>query len=119
VDFPYLYYRAAQGQEVEPSDSYSKGTTSRHFISDLKNLHAVLFKRDPMRSLAYPTRVRAISEFLNLPRGCKSDVLDGRDILPAFAEVVDTWGEFYSRLKMKDQRKVSAAESAQSKCSLI
>jgi len=96
TDFPHLYYRLAQGLEVAPNDGYAEGVTSRHFMSDLKHLHTVFFKRDPMRSLAYPKRARAVEEFLNLPPGCRSDVLDTRDLLPALAEMFDT---FYSRLK--------------------
>ena len=118
ADFPYLYYRVAQGLEVEPSGTYTEGIASRHFMSDLKHLHAVLFKRDAMRSVAYPTRVRAVHDFLNLPRGCKSDVLDSLDILPAFAEMIDTCGAYYSRLKTRGEMNVIAAESPRSKCSL-
>src|SRR5204863_8807497 len=82
VDFPYLYYRLAQGLDVEPAGDYVQGIVSRHFIGDLRHLFAALFKRDSMRSVAYPTRRRALRNFFGLPRGCKSDVLDYRDIMP-------------------------------------
>lgn len=102
VDFPYLYYRLAQGLEVERHRGDCKGVVSRHFMGDLHHLYSALFKRDPMRALAYPKRRQALLDFLRLPRGCKSDVLDHRDIMPAFAEVIDTavwvcWRSFLSR----------------------
>ncbi len=43
-----------------------------------------------MRPFAYPRRLRAIKDFLVLPKSCKSDVLDQRDIKPGLAEVIDT-----------------------------
>jgi len=97
VDFPYLYYRLAQGLEVERCKGYYAGVVSRHFMGDLHHLCFALFKRDPMRALAYPKRRQAILDFLRLPRGCKSDVLDHRDVMPAFAEVIDTAARIYRR----------------------
>ena len=103
VDFPYLYYRLAQGLDVESDNGYVQGAVSRHFMSDLHNLYEVLFKRDPMRAVAYPTRRRALRNFFVLPRGCRSDVLDRRDIMPALAEVIDTGVGIYSRYRTKLQ----------------
>ena len=97
VDFPYLYYRLAQGLEVDRQRGYCEGAVSRHFMGDLHHLYFALFKRDPMRALAYPNRRQALLDFLRLPRGCKSDVLDHRDIMPAFAEVIDTAARICSR----------------------
>ncbi len=96
VDFPYLYYRLAQGDPVEAVDSYRE-VVSRHFVGDLHNLFSVWFKRDPLRAGAFPTRVQALHDFLILPRGCKSDVLDRLDILPAVAEMIDTGAGIFSR----------------------
>jgi hypothetical protein len=97
VDFPYLYYRLSQGHKVGPCESYPEGVVSRHFMGDAHHLFSTLFKRDPMRASAYPKRMRALRDFFALPKGCKSDVLDRRDILPAFAEIMDTGVEMLSR----------------------
>jgi hypothetical protein len=98
VDFPYLYYRLAQGLDVERRRDHCEGVVSRHFMGDLHHLYSALFKRDPMRALAYPKRRQAFLDFLRLPRGCKSDVLDHCDVMPAVAEVIDTAARICTRL---------------------
>jgi predicted ATP-grasp superfamily ATP-dependent carboligase len=89
VDFPYLYYQLARGESVFPSLGYREGIVSRHFVGDVKNLLQVLVGDDPMRPLVYPGRLRALRDFLVLPRHCKSDVLDWNDWKPAAVEIVD------------------------------
>ncbi len=98
IDFPYLYYRLSLGEHVEPSAHYPEALVSRHFMGDLHHLLAALFKRDPMRSSSYPTRTSALRDFLILPRGTRSDVLDRKDPMPAFAEMIDTASGMFSRL---------------------
>lgn len=97
VDFPYLYYRLALGIEVAPTLAYSERVVSRHFIGDLRHLCSVLFRSDSMRPLTYPKRWRAVRDFLELPRDCKSDVVDFHDPAPALAEIVDTGTRLVSR----------------------
>jgi hypothetical protein len=53
----------------------------------VKNLLWTLFKRHPLRSFAYPARLRAIKDFLIVPKNCRSDVMDIRDMKPVFAEM--------------------------------
>lgn len=98
VDFPYLYYRLSLGQDVERIENYPEGVVSRHFMGDLHHLLAALFKRDSLRSAAYPERARALHDFFALPAGTKSDVWDPRDPMPALAEMIDTASGTFSRL---------------------
>jgi predicted ATP-grasp superfamily ATP-dependent carboligase len=86
-DFPHQYYRLARGEEVTPTVEYQTGVISRHFLADVKNLLWTLFKRHPLRSFAYPARLRAIKDFLIVPKNCRSDVMDIRDMKPVFAEM--------------------------------
>jgi predicted ATP-grasp superfamily ATP-dependent carboligase len=90
VDFPYLLYRLARGEHVTPNLQYQEGVVTRHLMADFKNLLWVLFKNDPLRPIAYPTRMRAIRDFIFAPKGCKPDVRDLRDMRPALAEIIDT-----------------------------
>jgi predicted ATP-grasp superfamily ATP-dependent carboligase len=86
-DFPHQYYRLARGEEVTPTLDYQIGVVTRHFLADVKNLLWTLFKRHPLRSFAYPSRREAIKNFFMLPKNCRSDVMDTRDIKPAVAEM--------------------------------
>jgi len=113
VDFPYSYYRLAQGWEIDPDNGYIPGVVTRHFMGDLRHLYAVLFNREPMRSYAYPRRGCALRDFFMLPRGCKSDVLDRRDILPAMADVVDSCLSIYSRFRRERQESAPRGQTAQ------
>ena len=90
VDMPYLYYRAGTEHYLpEQCVTGREGVVSIHFIGDLLHLIRALFKRDPMRSLLYPRRLKAIRDFLLLPLGVKNDVWRWNDPMPAFVEVVD------------------------------
>ncbi len=90
VDFPVVYYRLACGEHVSPTVRYQSGIVSRHLVGDVLNMLWVLFRSDPMRLIAFPSRWKAVKDFFVLPRHCRSDVLDLRDIKPALAEVFDT-----------------------------
>lgn len=89
VDFPGLYYRLACGEHIEPSTEYAAGIVSRHFLADCRNLLWALFKNDPIRPFAYPSRLQAVKEFLISPAHCLADIRDPRDMAPVFAEIVD------------------------------
>jgi hypothetical protein len=90
VDFPYLFYRLASGEPAPRCLSYREGVVSRHLVSDIKHLLAVLFDSNPMRPYTYPSRPRAIMDFLLPPRGCRYDVMDAADLKPVLAEAFDT-----------------------------
>jgi predicted ATP-grasp superfamily ATP-dependent carboligase len=99
VDFPHLYYRLACGEHVAQNLEFRTGVVSRHFLTDLKNLALVLFAKDPMRKLAYPSRLGACKDFLLPPSHCKSDVLDMGDMKPSLAEIFDTGARLLSRVR--------------------
>ena len=98
TDFPYLYYRLALNLEVASTLEYREGIASRHFMADLTNLGWALFRSDPMRVIAYPSRWQAVREFFRSPKDCKSDIIDPVDPLPAAAELVDTGRTMLTRL---------------------
>lgn len=89
VDFPYLYYQMAKGQTIQPAGRYAEGLRSRHWLGDAGNLLSVMFRRDPLRRLTYPGRVRACLDFLRVVPGSRSDVAALGDPAPAVMEIVD------------------------------
>lgn len=96
LDFPLRYAELAQGR-VEPlralqKDAYERGIVSRHFLGDVKHLSMVLFKNDPMRRIAYPSRRTAVRNFFSPPTAVRPDVFDIRDPLPFIMEMVSHLG---------------------------
>lgn len=90
VDMPYLYYQyLAEGQKPDACVRGQGGVTTNHLMGSAAHLLRVFIGRDRMRRIAYPSRLRAIKEFLFLPRGTKSDVWSWDDPLPAWMEFVD------------------------------
>jgi predicted ATP-grasp superfamily ATP-dependent carboligase len=90
VDFPYLYYELATGQPLPEQVVKAKsGVITRHWLGDVRHLLRVFLAQDPMRSLLYPERVKAIKDFFNVPKGTRSDVFLWRDPLPSLVEYVD------------------------------
>ncbi len=88
TDFPHLYYRLASGEHFCPSLDYRKGVVSRHYVDDLKHLLWVLFKRDRMRSIAFPKRLETLKGFL-MGKACAYDVFDPGDLKPPAMEILD------------------------------
>jgi predicted ATP-grasp superfamily ATP-dependent carboligase len=60
VDFPWLLYRIASGEKVEPVESYRTGIRLRWLLGDLDHLYLVL--RDPGFSVVEKTK--AVAAFL-------------------------------------------------------
>jgi len=98
IDFPYLYYQLALNLDIVRAVDYRLGITSRHFMADLRHLRSALFRADPMRGVAYPSRWRALRDFFRTPENCKSDVVDVLDPLPAAVELVDASHDLFRRL---------------------
>jgi len=94
VDFPYLCYRMALGERLEPSVKYRAGVVTRHWQADCKSLLCVLFKRDAMRPLAYPGRLHALGQFF---RHYKPDVADSHDMKPGGVELLDAGSRLIKR----------------------
>jgi len=90
VDMPYLYFlHATEGVLPDVLVTAREGVITRHFLGDVKHLSRVFFKRDPMRSLLYPERAKALRDFFVLPKGTQSDVWSIHDPKPALMEVID------------------------------
>jgi predicted ATP-grasp superfamily ATP-dependent carboligase len=90
VDIPYLYYQYAESGKIPQNiSSPREGTTTRHFLGDVRHLCKVLFSCDKMRQHLYPTRSIALRNFFSLPQDTMSDVWSWSDPKPALMEVVD------------------------------
>ena len=88
VDFPYLYFKLAEGTLTEDAPPYKVGVASRHFLGDVKHLLSVLFSRDPIRRSFFPTRKKALSDFFR-DDVVRYDVLQRNDLMPFFFEIID------------------------------
>ncbi len=90
VDFPYLAYQQLTGDLDEPALIEAReGVITRHWLGDLRNLLRVLFLRDAMRPVLYPSRRLALRDFFTVPAGTQSDVWSWRDPKPFFMELID------------------------------
>ncbi len=90
VDFPWLYYCLATGQNIASPPAYQTGMVSRHWMGDLIHLTKTFANRDAMRSVAYPKRFAALRQFLFPPVPMRSDVMSWSDMRPGFMELSDT-----------------------------
>lgn len=88
IDFPYMVYKMAKGDDIEVAPEHRAGVKSRHLLGDVKHLISVLFKKDPMRSVSYPERGRTLLSFL-MNKDMRYDVISFDDPKPFFVEVVD------------------------------
>ncbi len=106
VDFPYLCYRLALGETLEPALSYQEGVITRHWQADFKSLLYVLFKHDALRPYAYPRRIQALRQFL---RHHRPDVADRRDMKPAAMELLETASRLIARIVRSCRRRPNSA----------
>jgi predicted ATP-grasp superfamily ATP-dependent carboligase len=96
VDVPKLYFDYAYEGNV-PSEMIRgrEGVITNHFLGDVRNLLKVLFARDRMRAFLYPSRRKALHDFLFPPKGTHSDVWSWRDPKPTLMEVIDVLTRFH------------------------
>lgn len=91
VDFPYLFYQAANRENVAPCFSYQENIKSRHLLADLKHLISVLLTRKKVAGLPYPKRFPAIVDFLKFfEKDLYYDVESWSDPKPFLAELIDS-----------------------------
>lgn len=64
VDFPYLLYRLAIDGDVQPVLNYKKGVKCRWFGGDVKHLFSILKGVSGGHYTQYPSRLRALTDFL-------------------------------------------------------
>jgi predicted ATP-grasp superfamily ATP-dependent carboligase len=90
VDMPLLFYKMAKGEPL-PAEIITgqEGIVSNHFLGDVRHLLRVLFARDPMRKILYPSRVGAMRDFCILPMRTKGDVWSMSDPQPSIMEIID------------------------------
>lgn len=90
VDFPVLLMRAAAGEQVEPVLSYTLGIRSRWWFGDVDHLLAVLRRQGAdVLERTYPSRIRAIRDFLRVRTEDLNEVFRRSDPWPAVREAID------------------------------
>jgi predicted ATP-grasp superfamily ATP-dependent carboligase len=90
VNFPYLLYKAALGDEVSETLDYKVGVKTRWFLGDLDHLMAIWFKGPKKLSLPknYPGRWRSLFSFLKLyEKNLKYEILSWDDPKPGLREL--------------------------------
>lgn len=93
VDFPLLYYRLAEGEVPTEMVIGRPCVVSEHLLGSVRWLGRVMFARDPLRPLLYPSRFKALTDFASPSFWVKDDVWSFSDGLPGVMEYVDV---FYS-----------------------
>lgn len=90
LDFPYLLYRLAAGENVAPQLSYTPHVRSRWLLGDLDYLMTVVRHQERVRRLApaEASRLRACVNFLKFyqPR-TKNEIWHWDDLAPAWFEL--------------------------------
>ena len=92
VDFPFLYFLLAEGKldqvQALAEKPYERRVTTRHMTGDMRHLLTTLFRKDPMRKVTYPSRPRAVLDFL-AGFWLTDDVFSWSDPVPFVMEVLD------------------------------
>lgn len=90
VDFPYLLYRIAMGESIEPVSEYKIGVKTRWLLGDLDHLLLRLFKPDSKLNLpdGSPGRLATIWNFLKFVQpDTKYEICKRDDLKPALHEL--------------------------------
>jgi predicted ATP-grasp superfamily ATP-dependent carboligase len=83
VDFPWLLYRVARGEPVEPVDDYAIGTRNLWLLGDLDHLYLRLKERGGLRE-----KWRAVRAFLRMfEAGTRHEVNRWDDVRPFLREM--------------------------------
>jgi len=112
VNFPYLLYKAALGDEVPGTLDYKVGVKTRWFLGDLDHLMAIWFKEPKKLSLPknYPGRWRSLFSFLKFyEKNLKYEMLTWDDPKPGLWELKlylknifqKVWGRSEEKKKFK------------------
>jgi predicted ATP-grasp superfamily ATP-dependent carboligase len=96
VDFPYLLYQWAKGEQFERVKSYRIGSWMRHLEGDIRATAAALRQRGRP---GVPSPARAILDFcLSFFIPMKYDYVDWRDLRPAWTATKGFFARHWSRL---------------------
>ena len=90
VDMPFLWHQRVRGISEDSEIIISRaGVRTFHFLGEVRWLLQVLFARDTLRSLLYPSRISALIAFLTPSLGAKSDTFRLSDLKPGIMEYID------------------------------
>jgi len=66
MDFPYLLYKMAIGDDIEVPEAYHVGVKSRWLLGDLDHLLTRLFRKDQELNLpkGFPSKIKTLLQFL-------------------------------------------------------
>jgi predicted ATP-grasp superfamily ATP-dependent carboligase len=98
VDFPHLYYKLAEGEVSTEMVTGRPGVVSEHLLGSVRWLGRVMFAKDPLRPMLYPSRLKALTDFASPSFWVRDDVWSFSDGLPGIMEYVDV---FYSMFKKR------------------
>lgn len=88
VDFPWLLYQLATGQDVDSVDGYAVGVRSRWLLGDLASLGKVLAGNELPPRVAPAGRMRSIWQFLDFfDSSTRCEEIRWRDFRPFFSEL--------------------------------
>jgi hypothetical protein len=93
-DFPFLTYKLAHGETVQPEAFSPAIVRTRHFLGDCAWLMRVMFAHDPLRSTLYPSVLRALWDFKTEIFRSEGDIFRIKDLKPSIFEYIDilhTW----------------------------
>jgi predicted ATP-grasp superfamily ATP-dependent carboligase len=91
VDFPYLLFRLANGENIEDHSGYTVGLRSRWELGDLDHLMIRLFKKSSKLNLLldYPSRAALFKNFMFdfIRPSVKNEIFQYGDAKPFFHEL--------------------------------
>jgi predicted ATP-grasp superfamily ATP-dependent carboligase len=87
IDFPYLCYQLARGEQIDLPFTYTVGVKSRWLLGDFDHLLIRLRGRHRELSSAGSSRLRALVEFLSRSKRGSQDVFRRDDPRPMFHEL--------------------------------
>ena len=97
IDFPLMTYKLGTNTLTHVDQDNPKHIRTRHFLGDCRWLLAVLFKKDRLRAVLYPSRIRALWDFKLEFFKSKGDIFAVTDLKPCIMEYVDHLGKLFTK----------------------
>jgi predicted ATP-grasp superfamily ATP-dependent carboligase len=89
VDFPYLLYMLAKGEQIRPVFKYKIGVKFRWLNGDLENLHSILKGEPKLINTEPPNKLNAVLRFLQFyEKNIHYDGFTLSDPVPSFMDEV-------------------------------
>ncbi len=91
VNFPMMVYQLGGGHTVKKMSetSFPPYVRTRHFLGDCRWFLSVFFKKDWLRPILYPSRIRALWDFKKEVFISRGDVFLWGDLKPSIMEYID------------------------------